>query len=645
MRSFRSRLVLTSLLFGLSVPLLGADLEITVDATELHRKLLHGTVEFDVPRELTRAGGTLGLWYPKWIPGVHGPNGPVGNLAGLEVFAHHGPRLVWNRTPGEVYRIEVEVPAGVDRLRVETRYITNQPTTNSRGVDSFGADGIGVINLNTILFYREDQKAPATSADLTLLHPATMVPATALQPRPDSQGETGEEITTTRYQTVSLEELIDAPIVLGRHHRSLSLVTEEAPEGTPPHRLQLVSESKRGVELDPGVLESYRRMVTEASALFGSHPFPSMDILLGSTDLLRANGLEHSTSTFNVLAIEPLTEPNALSGWNQMLIPHEYVHTWCGKYRRPAGMITGDYHTPKDTELLWVYEGLAQYLGDLLEARTGMATLEEYRWSLLQTLRRARHRQGRSWRSLADTGAAAHILRGRSRNWGHLRRGQDYYSEGALLWMEIDARLRNLTDGARSLDDFVQRFFHYEPGMAHPNGHDRSEVIAILDDLASDDWAAFLTSRIDRPSESFQLGLLEELGYHLQFANEAAEAPEGTRVDRKGVDALDSIGLRVDGEGKILQVLLESPADRAGLGPEMQIAGVGDYVWSRSRFLDALNGTLANSEIELLLISGDRYERKRLQYEEGPRHLVLVRNDDRPDRLAEIATPRVVTPK
>ncbi|MBZ0110836.1 MAG: hypothetical protein K8J08_00100, partial [Thermoanaerobaculia bacterium] len=571
-----------------------------------------------------------------WVPGVHGPNGPVANLAGLTVEDTSGETLTWHRTPGEVYRIEVDLPAGTARIRLKTRYITNQPTTNSRGIDSFGADGIGVINPNTVVFYPEDQSPGETPIELTLDLPADWTAASALRATTSDDGR-------IRYRTVSIEELVDSPILLGRHARSYDLLTDEAPENTPPHLLHVVSETQQGVELDAAVVAGYERMVAEASALFGSHPFESFDILLGSTDALPANGLEHSKSTFNVLAIEPLTEPDELDGWSRMLIPHEYVHAWCGKYRRPAGMVTGDFHTPKDTRLLWVYEGLTQYLGALLEVRAGLMTGDEYLYGLNRSLGSAMHQQGRQWRSLEDTANAAHSLRGRSPSWNQLRRGQDYYSEGALVWMEIDARLRNLSNGERSLDDFVREFFVYKDGMEHPRGYERQEILDILDRLApGQNWADFLRDRIDQPRDRFGLGLLEELGYQVQYGNEPPPRPEGVKApSSQTISALDSIGLWADKDGEIREVLLDSPADRAGLGPGMKIAGVGDFVWSKTRFEEALADTVANPNLELLVISGDRFFHYTIEYDQGPRHMLLVRDDDKPDRLTQIVASRL----
>ena len=636
--TFRTGFLPVALFISAFIPSLAlsasSPMVLRIDATELPRRLVSADLQIPVSQSLARDGGRLALWYPKWVPGSHGPNGPIENLAGLEIQTENGTSLSWTRTPGEVYRIEVDLPSGTRTLHVKSRYIANQPSTNSSGLDSYGYEQIGMISPNTVLFYPEDLDLTQTNIQLSLSLPEQWNAATSLRTSSD-------DAQHLQYQSVSIEELVDSPILVGRYSKSYDLLTESTPPGTPPHTLRVISEAKKGLELDDQVLQDFRTMVSEASALFSSHPFPSFDILLGSSDTLGANGLEHSKSTFNVLGIEPLTEPDALKGWNRLLVPHEYVHAWCGKYRRPAGMVTKDFHTPKDTRLLWVYEGLTQYYGNLLEVRSGMMSLEEYRWWVLTTVRSAIHQQGRQWRSLEDTGNAAHTLRGRSASWSHLRRSQDYYAEGALVWMEIDARLRNLSSGATTLDDFARRFFAYEPGGSHPKGHDVDEIVTILSDLIADDWSSFLDERINQPRERFALGLLQELGYHLQFANEPPKRPQDVRGGGSSIDALDSLGLAVDKKGSVTRVLLDSPADRAGLGPGMTIAGVDDYVWSKTRFEDALAGTLSEPVIDLLVVSGDRYLHKALKFDQGPRHMVLVRDEDRPDRLADIAEPLI----
>ena len=361
-------------------------------------------------------------------------------------------------------------------------------------------------------------------------------------------------------------------------------------------------------------------------------------MLVGTSNELGRNGLEHLSSSFNLVGQRFLQSLKGIRGWEQMLLPHEYIHSWCGKYRRPAGMVTHDFSTPNDTELLWVYEGLTQYLGKVIEVRAGLMTEEEYEWGLYGNIRSARTRQGRNWRTLADTGAASHILRSGSRNWSHLRRSQDYYNEGALLWMEADAIIRNKTDGEKSLDDFCQVFFNFEEGDANPKGYDGAEIVSTLNGVLEYDWATFIHERIDIPQEQFGLGLLKELGYQWQYSNEPPEGPNNAKGDL--LDARESLGATFSSDGRVGTVNLESLADQAGLGPGMKIVGIGEYVWSKDRFVDALAETVRTGKIELMLISGDKYITKTIHYDGGPRFARMVKSDAKNTRLHEILTPR-----
>jgi len=321
-----------------------------------------------------------------------------------------------------------------------------------------------------------------------------------------------------------------------------------------------------------------------------------------------------------------------------MLVPHEYVHSWCGKYRRPAGMVTRDLFTPQDTELLWVYEGLTQYLGYLLEVRSAMATREEYDWDLLNRIRWARLQQGRQWRTLADTGAAAHSLRSGSATWGHLRRSQDYYDEGSLIWLEADAIIRRLTDGRKSLDDFCHAFFRHDAGDPVPKAYDRGEVVRVLGEVAAYDWDAFVRERVETPGPRAAMTLGEEIGYTIQFSNQPPSGPRDSRMD--ALDARDSLGMTIGWDGSIGTVLLGSPADEAGLGPRMRIIGVGDHVWSRARFIETLEASAATGTVTLLMTSGDRLVEKVINYDGGPRFMTIVKQEGEADVLAEILTPK-----
>ncbi len=604
-----------------------ADSTLHINATDLPRLLLTSTQT--IPLDSSQRGTDLPLWYPKWVPGSHAPGGPVHNIAGFTVTDQDGNDIKWSRTPGEVYRFIVHTPQSATEINIEFRYITNQSTSNSHGLDSWGADAIGLISPNTVLVYPEGARDGEWMIETQLTVPKDWQAACALDIDEEADSE-----ASYNYQPVSVRRLVDTPIMLGRYYNMYSL--NEDGVDAPPHRLHVFSEMKSQADIHPDVVDAYSKMVTQADRMFGSYPFPSMDILLATTNALPRNGLEHLRTTMNIIPLNRLDELENLSGWDQMLVPHEYVHAWCGKYRRPEGMATSDFHTPKGTELLWVYEGLTQYLGELLELRSGMSDIEQYRWDLLRRYRGARLTQGRDWRPLADTCSASHTLRGGSNNWGSMRRGQDYYYEGALIWMEADAVIRNETDGERSIEDFCQAFFFAEEPTDEPNPYTREDVIAHLNDVVDYDWETFIEERVDNVKGKPLAGTVE-LGYSIQYTNEPPTGPNNGRIDP--LDARDSLGMSLSSDGTVRTVILGSPADKAGLAPRMRIMGIEGHTWSRQRFADLMETSGASGSIELMTVSGDRISTTTINYEGGPRYMTLVRDESKPDVLADILEP------
>ena len=605
---------------------------VEIDARDLPRKLLHARL--DIPLTESVIEQKIALWYPKWVPGSHGPGGPIANVAGLRIEDPTGKTLDWQRTPGEVYRLEVTVPANTKSLRVSIRYITNQPTTGSMGHDSWGSAKLGVVSPNTILLYPEQADIYVQQVVTTVVLPHQWQASTAL---PLAEPEKGS--ADLRYKPVSLSRFVDSPIMCGPHHKTFNLVEPGRAKTIPPHRLQVFADDAAQCELNEEVVQKYRAMVTQAALLTGSHPFDQFDILLGVTNQLPANGLEHARSTFNVLPPFALASAKQLRGWNRLLVPHEYMHAWCGKYRRPAGMVSSSFHNPENTELLWVYEGLTQYLGELVEARSGLMTNEQFSHRLLVELRNATHQQGRDWRTLADTGAASHILRDGSDSWPGLRRSQDFYMEGMFFWLEADAILRRESGGSKSLDDFCHEFFSASGDALRPNPYTREDLVRILSSLAQFDWDGLIRRRVESFQTAFDPSVAGLLGYRFEMQAEALAVPFDTFRYSGGIDAYDSVGATFTNDGRVRNLLLGSAADKARLMPEMKIVGIGNYQWSPARWTQALEETKNGTPIELKILDGDEFKTIQLHYFDGPRWLNLVRQADSADLLSEILKP------
>ena len=610
----------------------GEPMHIDIDASDIARKLLYAELEIPITAQSTER--KVALWYPKWVPGSHGPGGPVANVAGLRIEAN-GKTLEWQRTPGEVYRIEVAVPPNVDRLRVWIRYITNQPTTGSMGHDSWGSPRIGVVTPSTVLLYPDGIDIDTQQITTTLKLPQGWEASTALL-----AADTNAGADSFNYEAASLAQFVDSPIMCGLHRQVFDLVESDRKDLIPPHRLCVFADDEQQCKLNEEIVNRYRAMVTQTALLTGSHPFDQFDILLAVTNKLPANGLEHSRSTFNVLPPSALGSLGQLRGWNRLLVPHEYLHSWCGKYRRPAGMVTKDFHTPLNTELLWVYEGLTQYLGELVEARCGLMTDEQFRFRLLVELQNAMHQQGRQWRTLADTGAASHILRDGSNSWPALRRSQDFYMEGMLFWLEADAIIRKHSQGKKSLDDFCHEFFLATRDTTLPKPHDRAELIRILESLATYDWDGLIRRRVESFQNEFDPNVAVELGYRFQMQKQAPAIPGDTFRHTGSVDTYDSLGVAFSSDGVVRNLLLDSPADRAHMALGMKVVAIGDHVWSPQRLQAAIEQATNGSPIELKIIEDEQYRTIPIQYRDGPRALNLVRNEEAADILAEILKPR-----
>ncbi|MAI34650.1 MAG: hypothetical protein CBE00_10190 [Planctomycetaceae bacterium TMED240] len=607
-------------------------MHLLIDCSKPSRGLIEATLQ--IPVAATAKAGKISLWYPKWVPGSHGPGGPIANIAGLQIHDADGKRLNWRRTPGEVYRLEVEVPRGSNEVHVSVRYVVNQPTTTSFGHDCFFAGSIGVVNPSCLLLYPDGADVDEQQIGVSMRLPIQWEVASALAM---SASDAKEEYVRS-FRPVSLRTLVDSPLMLGRYYRRFDLVTDTSL--SPPHTLHVFSDNKSAESISDEVVKKYAEMVRQTSYLIGSHPFDQFDILLGVSDALPKNGLEHARSTFNILPPSSLKSVSALKGWDRLLVPHEYLHAWCGKFRRPEGMLTSDFHTAKDTELLWVYEGLTQYLGELVEARSGMMSDEEFKNRLLVELRNAMNQQGRQWRTLADTAAASHILRGASPSWGGLRRSQDYYMEGMLFWLEADARIRHLTNGNKSLDDFCHSFFKSQRSVKQPAGFDRSEVVKQLHAVAPFDWDGLISRRIESFQQQFDPEVASLLGYSFEITNQKPKIPASTFRQRSGVDLLDSLGVSFSSSGEVKNVLLDSPADKAMLAPRQTIVAVGDHKWSTNRMLSSVEQAVQGKPIKLLVSEHDRIKSVQIQYYGGLAYWNLKRDDSKEDWLSQILAAR-----
>jgi predicted metalloprotease with PDZ domain len=602
-------------------------LQLDVDARELPRHLVHVRMTLPCP-----PGKTLRVWYPRWLPGTHAPAGRVENVVGVQFESVEGKTLPWKRDEVDLHCFEVEPPRGTAAVRARFDYIVNPGNADASGHDTVTSRCVGVLNWQTCFFYPEGVPVGEQRVRARLALPRGWKNATPL--KADAEGD-----GWITFQETSLEDLADNPVIAAEHLRTFPLAAGNGP----PAFLHVASESPSATRLDAKVVDLYGRVVREAVALFGTAHYPEYHFLVTCSDDLGYFGLEHHSCSLNGVRERDLLDDKKRTGWVANLLPHEYAHSWCGKYRRPAAMCTPDFHTPQKTKLLWVYEGLTMYLGDVLMVRAGLVEPKEYLEMLALTVGDLLRREGRRWRPLEDTAVASSLLRSPSPHWNDLRREQDYYPEGLLLWLEADAIIRDQSQGKRSLDDFCKQFLGSRPEKGKVVPYDQVELVKLLKGLADHDWEAFFARRVTATQETLPLDVLGRCGYRLRYADkpsgflEKLEAGKGKRDGSVG--ARDSLGLTFAEDGKVLNVHPGMPGAKAGLVVGMQVLGVNGRKFSRQRLLDALADSPTLHKVELLLLEGDAFRTVVVEYADGPRYLELARDPDKPDYLADVLRP------
>jgi predicted metalloprotease with PDZ domain len=598
-------------------------IQLDVDASDAPKQILHARLH--IPAQ----PGKLTLYYPKWIPGEHGPNGPITDLVGLKMSAGDKP-VEWRRDAEDMYALALELPAGTEALEVALDLLL------SAGADA--TSQLLALEWNTVLLYPKGFKASELQYTPSLRLPEDWKYGTALIPTTESNG-------VVHFEPVSLETLVDSPVIAGAHFRTVDLT----PGAQPAHFLHVVADSAAALELKPEDSRHYSRLVAEAGALFGARHYRSYHFLLTLSDHVSHFGLEHHESSDNRQSEKYFLDED----WRKMgfgLLPHEMVHSWNGKYRRPAGLATPDYQQPMKGELLWVYEGLTSYLGPVLSARSGLESAEQFRQSLALMAARLDRQPGRTWRPLVDTTVAAQLLYGARKEGAAWRRGTDFYSEGDLIWLEADVRIRQLTQGRRSLDDFCQRFYGGQSGSPAVVAYTLDDVLAALEEVAPakdalPSWRQFFQERVYATTPHAPLGGIENAGWRLAYTNTPPEMLKSLESARKYTDLTFSIGLLLKEDGTIQDVLPGSPADKAGLGSGMKMLGVNNRRWTAKLLRTAVQASCTNSApIELLVENQEFFKTCKLDYHEGDKYPCLQRDPTKADLLSEILKPRTPAP-
>ncbi|HUE15536.1 MAG TPA: hypothetical protein VMR25_15325 [Planctomycetaceae bacterium] len=586
-----------------------------VDASEAPQKIYHARLAIPVQP------GPVTLYYPKWIPGTHGPTGPIADLAGLTMQAD-GKKVPWRRDDVDMYAFHCTVPEGARTLDVALDLLAAD-----RGGFSNSTQSIAVVRWNQVLLYPKGTAIDAIDFQATLKIPIGWKLSTALPIE-------SRDRTSTRFGRVSLERLVDSPVIAGRYHREIRLGT-----GEPAHYLDLVSESAAGLEITPKQKAAYEKLVVEAGALFGTRHYKSYRFLVTLSDKMPAHGLEHHESSDDGMPERSMSDDKAGIAI-AYLLPHEYVHSWNGKYRRPAGLVTPTYQETNNTRLLWVYEGLTEYLGTLLTARSGLWTLDEARDYLAVTAERLENQKGRSWRPLEDTTLVAPMRAYDATGWSAWRRSVDYYDEGTLIWLEVDTKIRQLTAGKRSLDDFCRQFHGGSGGRVEVKPFDFEDIVAGLNAVASYDWKTLLNQRVTETADHAPLAGFQQGGWSVTRGDKPTAFEKAAQGLRKRIDLSSSIGLTLGQDGTINDVILGKPAYKAGVGPGMKLVAVNNRRFTPELLDDALTACKGpNHSVLLLLENGDVFLTYVVIYRDGPRYARLERLKDQPDLLSKILAP------
>jgi predicted metalloprotease with PDZ domain len=597
---------------------------LSVDLTDAPRRVLHSTETIPV------TPGAMTLVYPKWIPGEHGPTGPIDNQAGFIITTPTGAPVKWERDLVDMYSYHINVPAGVKQLNVKMDFLATGGANFTAGGST--SANLALLSWNTLLVYPAGKNAGDVMVTPTIKIPMDWKYGTALG------GAASDKMGVTSFTTVSLEQLVESPVLAGRWFREIPL----APEVSPKHYLDLAGDGPEDILLSQEHIDEFSKLVRETGALYQSRHYGSYHFLVTLSDEVAHFGLEHHQSSDDRVPEKTFVDDSAFIG-EGLLLPHEFTHSWNGKYRRPAGLATPNYQEPMKGDLLWVYEGLTEYLGDVLAARCGIWSPSVYRDRLATVAGYLNDvRPGRTWRDLQDTATMAQVLYNVGGPYDNWRRGTDYYDEGELLWLEVDSTIRAKSAGKKSLNDFAAAFEGLggnTPPKVVP--YTFEDIVAGLNKIVPNDWAAFLHKRLD--SNEFHApemaGIDAFSGYKLTYTDK----PNYWSLLAEGIGYLDarySLGFNVNSSGTIGDVIMNGFAYRAGLAPGFKIVAVNGRAFTtgllRQAIIDAVG---SGPNIDLIVENTGYYKTISLNYHGGEKYPQLVRVDGVPDRLDDILAP------
>jgi predicted metalloprotease with PDZ domain len=564
------------------------------------------------------APGPLVLLYPKWLPGHHTDNGPISELAGI-TFQAGGRLLPWRRDPVDVFALHIDVPEGASSVEAQFQFLA--PTDVNQGRIVTTPDMLN-LEWNAVALYPAGYYVRQIKVDASVKLPDNWKAATALE-------VASQEGSTIHFKQVPFDTLVDSPIIAGANVRVETLA--------PGVRLDIIADQPEQLAATAEQIQLHRNLVTQAVKLFGAQHYDHYDFLLALSDHQSAMGLEHHRSSENGVRGGYFTE------WKDNLtarglLPHEYTHSWNGKYRRPSDLWTPDYRTPMQDSLLWVYEGQTQFWGFVLAARSGLNSTEETLGGLAGLAARLDTDAGRQWRPLEDTTDDPIIAQRRPKGWRSWQRSEDYYNEGLLIWLDADSLIRELSHGAKSLDDFARTFFGVNDRDWGELTYNFDEVVRALNQVQTNDWAAFLQARLEHVSDHAPLDGFTRGGYRLVYTDTPTEWFKANEKARKITDLTYSGGFVLGKEGDVAEVAWDSPAFNAGLTVGAKLIAVNGRALDTDQLKTAIKAR--KSPLSLLVKTGDIFRTIALNYDGGLRYPKLEKTGSGPSSLDTLLAPK-----
>ena len=598
-------------------------IELTVDATNVNQKI------FSVHEHIPAKPGVLTLLYPEWLPGEHSPTAQLAQMAGLKITAQVNQtqqRIEWKRDTLNMYAFHLVLPAGTTAVDADFQYLS--PISGMQGAN-FASSEIASVHWEKVVLYPAGYYSRNISVKPTVRIPAEWKFASALE-----QPVQNNQLVT--FNAVDLEDLVDSPFYAGKYFARFDL----DPGGSVPVYLDFFADDAGDLVAKPEQIGFHRALLQQAYKLFGAHHFNHYDFLVAASDNFTFEGLEHHQSSENGVKPDYFTEWDT-KGFTLRgdLIPHEFTHSWDGKFRRPFDQLTANFNQPMQNSLLWVYEGQTQYWGYVLAARSGLLSAEQVRDSIALVAANYATESSQQWRNVQDTTNDPVINQRRSLAWRSYQGAEDYYMLGQLIWLDVDTKIRELSHEKNSLNDFALKFFGVENGRHKPLTYTFLDVVNTLNQVQPFDWAPYLRTRLDSHGPAPLEGLTRS-GWKLVYTDKPSEYAKSINADNAINDFWFSLGFVIGRDDRVVDVLWDSPSFKAGFTSNVALLAVNGKEYKEDVLKRAISAAkLSHTPIDLLIKKEGSYQTLRIAYFDGLKYPRLEKIDGAKDRLSEILTP------